>query len=583
LLLDFANAKKLDPRVTFTRATTATYYDADTTALGEQNLLLNSRGNSMSELALASNSSTNPAPDGTNTANLMIPNTSNTRHIVYSSTSGGTLLSGQITTMSVFAKAGGYNFVQLGYYIDSGGASASIVVNLTNGTISASSGTLISSSVTSVGSGWYRLAITYRQTFSSEVGIIVGVSNDGTLSSTNAGSPSFAGNGTSGVYYWGIQAEQRSSATVYTATTPQAITNYIPVLMTAGGDQPRFDHNPTTRESLGLLIEEQRTNIATYSAQFDNGSWGKDGGISVTANQAVAPDGTIAMDLMTRVPGSLSSWAQLTNTVSVGTGGNVGKTYSFSVWVQALPTAGTVSGILTISDVLYNSYTQPFTATTTPTRVSIISSGGSGWNAAGSFIGGGISLNSNNTSVLVWGAQLEVGAFPTSYIPTSGAAATRAADVVSLSGSNFASWYSPGNGTFYAEASTASTASDVMIAEGTNSSGAFMDFSLTFATTSTQFINRFVSTNNDLRRGGTVAANTMVRFSGSITNGSGTTVASTAGVTVGVSGNQPILYGADRMFIGSRGGSSLFLNAPIRKFAFYPAQLTQTQQNSITG
>jgi hypothetical protein len=75
----------------------------------------------------------------------------------------------------------------------------------------------------------------------------------------------------------------------------------------------------------------------------------------------------------------------------------------------------------------------------------------------------------------------------------------------------------------------------------------------------------------------------MVKFSGLITNSSGTTLASANGVAMTSIGNQTSLTGADRMFIGSRGGSSLFINAPIKKFAFYPAQLTQTQQNSITG
>jgi hypothetical protein len=47
--------------------------------------------------------------------------------------------------------------------------------------------------------------------------------------------------------------------------------------------------------------------------------------------------------------------------------------------------------------------------------------------------------------------QLELGAFPTSYIPTTGAAATRAADVASISGSNFSSWYRQDEGTVFAD------------------------------------------------------------------------------------------------------------------------------------
>lgn len=77
---------------------------------------------------------------------------------------------------------------------------------------------------------------------------------------------------------------------------------------------------------------------------------------------------------------------------------------------------------------------------------------------------------------------------------------------------------------------------------------------------------------------------TTVKASGSITNSPGTTVASTNGVTVSVFTNSsPASTGADRMFIGSRAGTSLHLNSCIRKIAFYPIQLSQTLQNSITS
>jgi hypothetical protein len=53
--------------------------------------------------------------------------------------------------------------------------------------------------------------------------------------------------------------------------------------------------------------------------------------------------------------------------------------------------------------------------------------------------------------VYVWGLQAEAGSFPTSYIPTEGSTVTRAADVASISGSNFSSWYNQSEGTVFYE------------------------------------------------------------------------------------------------------------------------------------
>jgi hypothetical protein len=57
------------------------------------------------------------------------------------------------------------------------------------------------------------------------------------------------GDGTSGIYLWGAQLEQSTT-----------VGEYIPTTSTINS-APRFDHDPTTGESLGLLVEEQRTNL----------------------------------------------------------------------------------------------------------------------------------------------------------------------------------------------------------------------------------------------------------------------------------------------------------------------------------
>jgi hypothetical protein len=56
--------------------------------------------------------------------------------------------------------------------------------------------------------------------------------------------------------------------------------------------------------------------------------------------------------------------------------------------------------------------------------------------------------------LLIWGAQLEAGAFATSYIPTVASQVTRAADSASMIGNNFARWYNQTSGTMFADYAT---------------------------------------------------------------------------------------------------------------------------------
>jgi hypothetical protein len=62
------------------------------------------------------------------------------------------------------------------------------------------------------------------------------------------------------------------------------------------------------------------------------------------------------------------------------------------------------------------------------------------------------------SQTLVWGAQLEAGAFPTSYIATTGTSATRSADIATITGTAFSGWYNQGQGTMFADVTVLSTA-----------------------------------------------------------------------------------------------------------------------------
>ena len=73
-------------------------------------------------------------------------------------------------------------------------------------------------------------------------------------------------------------------------------------------------------------------------------------------------------------------------------------------------------------------------------------------------IGFGLTRSNNNPTdnqvgdaVYAWGAQQEVGAFPTSYIPTNGSTATRGDDSLVIDGEDFTNFINPSEGTILAD------------------------------------------------------------------------------------------------------------------------------------
>jgi hypothetical protein len=65
--------------------------------------------------------------------------------------------------------------------------------------------------------------------------------------------------------------------------------------------------------------------------------------------------------------------------------------------------------------------------------------------------------------LFIWGAQLEAGSFPTSYIPTTTGTLARSADVCSITGGAFNNFYNQSEGTLFADVTPQSIAQQATV------------------------------------------------------------------------------------------------------------------------
>lgn len=381
--------------------------------------------------------------DGTLTGRKLVEDTAISSTHLLLTTTDTTVVAGTRYTSSIYARAAERSWVAVQ---EGQGTTATAYFNLTSGVVGTVSGTgSPTASIQSVGGGWYRCTISW-----SAIGVAARLR---AYMATGDGVAIYTGDGTSGIYVSDFQLSNSASVDPY-VYNPQA------AAASAAYYGPRFDYDPVTLAPRGLLIEEQRTNLLTYSEQFDNAAW-TNGNSSVTANATTSPDGATTADKLVE---NTANSEHLVFVSGVGTGQKTVSVYLkaaertrayiyfFNATDGAVSTffdlsAGTVtSGAGTITSVGNGWYRCTLTRTATANDAVYIGS---------AITSGATAYTGNGTSgIFIWGAQLEAGSFATSYIPTVASQVTRNADSASMLGDNFYTWYNPNQGTTCVETSS---------------------------------------------------------------------------------------------------------------------------------
>jgi len=395
-----------------------------------------------------------------------------------------------------------------------------------------------------------------------------------------------SGNTTNGVLFWGAQVEEGSTPSPYIKTTnlPSAA--------------PRFDHDPTTNTSLGLLVEESRTNYHPHSSNLSLWSTPSKGTVGTGG---VNPDNSSGLNtLFTSDEVGDSFVYDASNAVPSGT------TFTGSIFYKN-PSTGWIG--LGIYNGAINEWARYFLSEST-TPGSVVSTNGSpvshsvdiqqypnGWwraavtitfsspQTAVNFIpllassDGTLSTNIGE-SCEFWGAQVEEGAFPTSYIPTSGSTVTRAADNADITGSNFSRWYEQSEGTYYAQASKLGTNPSVQqtILRTELLNTRYPEFS--FRPASESPAGAAAVYGSYLNVTSTVALDS-AKFAAAYEDGVGATSVIN-GIYQGSSTVDPIVSTRSSIVIG-RYYSAYHLNGHIARLTYYPYRLPDATLQEITS
>ena len=460
-MADFANGGKIDPRATFSRASTAFVADG-AKHLSSENLIAYSNPvtSQWTETNTAITVNSTAAPDGTTTASNVLETAATGYHETRETFACTNAVS---HTATFYAKANGRTVIRFLPRTSSG-----VIANVEFTLSGAGSESLISGtatrSIAAVGSGgWYKLTITFTGNATATGEFQVNLCE-------SAGTDSYAGDATKGVYLWGAQVSS-IGGTVLNATSGQIHREYAPTLVSKANNAARFDYSPSDNTSLGCLIEGQSTNLYGNSLDMTGVSGAR---THVDSNAAVGPTGGLTADaLRLNDTNANTHYREYSFTAAAST------TYTFSVYLKA---AGLSHAAIRSNNLFSTEYVHfnlsNGTVEGSPSLSNSMTSVGNGWyrcSVTATTTGSGtasfviyitdsaastiVATGDSYRAILGQAIQIESGSHPSSFIETSGATATRAADSLSVATADIPG-FSEGVGTIVCETGGVASATE---------------------------------------------------------------------------------------------------------------------------
>jgi hypothetical protein len=347
--------------------------------------------------------------DGTNDAWELIEDTNNNQHYVQQAVA----TVGSVETVSVYAKANTRDWL----VINQAGIRRTYY-DLANGVMGTIDGNVIDATITSVGDGWYRCTYTANMGYTA---IRIGVT-------TGDGVNAYTGDGSSSIYIQDAQLEKGLVATSVIETTTAAASAGIL------GDMPRLDYSGGA-SCPSLLLEPARTNLVTQSEYLANTSVWPQTRSSITTNVAISPEGVQNASKIISDATNNSHYIRDTFSSTTGVCSVFAKADDFTFLKLATnahsfsPTYfNLTNGVITKSlsydadiEDYGNGWYRCIIKPTDPITNFFIENAGD--SASATHLGDGVK------GVFIYGAQVESGSYPTSYVPCYGSATARAADV----------------------------------------------------------------------------------------------------------------------------------------------------------